>query len=145
MTHDPVTSPDHYMVYPVQPIAITRHLGFCLGNAVKYVLRAPYKGDAQGDLRKALQYIVYEVQTPAPPLSHDAFVAMETALDHLVNYLAHGGPGSGGSLAEEVILEAQADFLTALFEYLDSHSGTDLANVCRRVNDLAQKLEQRAS
>jgi hypothetical protein len=29
-------------------------LGFCLGNAVKYILRAGKKGDAVEDLKKAL-------------------------------------------------------------------------------------------
>jgi hypothetical protein len=32
-------------------------LGFCLGNAVKYICRAPHKGTEEQDLRKALWYV----------------------------------------------------------------------------------------
>jgi hypothetical protein len=37
-------------------------LGFCLGNAVKYIARAGKKGDAVEDLRKARWYIDREIQ-----------------------------------------------------------------------------------
>lgn len=32
-------------------------LGFCLGNAAKYICRAPHKGTEEQDLRKALWYV----------------------------------------------------------------------------------------
>ncbi len=60
---DPIRNPAHYTAHPVQQIEISRYLGFCLGNVVKYILRAPYKGRAE-DLRKALQYLEWEAQTP---------------------------------------------------------------------------------
>lgn len=56
---DPIHNPAHYTRYPVQPIEISRHLGFCLGNVVKYVLRAPFKNGVE-DLKKALQYLEWE-------------------------------------------------------------------------------------
>lgn len=31
--------------------------GFCMGNALKYILRAPHKGSEQQDLEKALWYL----------------------------------------------------------------------------------------
>lgn len=37
-------------------------LGFCLGNAVKYISRAGRKGDAVTDLKKALYYIQREIE-----------------------------------------------------------------------------------
>lgn len=37
-------------------------LGFCLGNAVKYVARAGKKGDALEDLKKARWYLDREIQ-----------------------------------------------------------------------------------
>ena len=40
-------------VYPVPPVEIARHLGFCLGNAVLCVLCAPYR-DGVEDCDKAL-------------------------------------------------------------------------------------------
>jgi hypothetical protein len=37
-------------------------LGFSLGNAVKYILRAGKKGDAIQDLRKAVWYLNREIE-----------------------------------------------------------------------------------
>ena len=47
---------------PIEVIQITRELNFCLGNVVKYVLRAGKKGDAIEDLRKAAKYIEFEIE-----------------------------------------------------------------------------------
>lgn len=41
----------------IQPLDFCRFFPFNFGNFVKYVLRAPYKGDELGDLNKALDYI----------------------------------------------------------------------------------------
>lgn len=51
--------PDHYKqgAIPVEPIVICSRMSFCLGNFVKYVCRAPYKGNELEDLKKALWYI----------------------------------------------------------------------------------------
>jgi hypothetical protein len=46
-------------------IAVTQHMTFNLGNAVKYIWRAGSKGSrgqAEQDLRKAQQYIAFELQ-----------------------------------------------------------------------------------
>lgn len=56
-TPDPVYNPGHYTVYPVQPIEVTKHMGFLDGNVVKYVARAPYKGHALQDYYKARNYL----------------------------------------------------------------------------------------
>jgi len=63
MTHDPVNHPKHYTEHPsgVECIQITEHMGFCLGNAIKYIWRADLKGDAIEDLKKAVWYIKREV------------------------------------------------------------------------------------
>ena len=55
--NDPVSHPAHYAQYPHEVIELTEHLGFCLGNAVKYILRAPFKGNELQDLKKARWYI----------------------------------------------------------------------------------------
>jgi hypothetical protein len=62
-THDPVNHPKHYTEHPsgVECIQITEHMGFCLGNAIKYIWRADLKGDAIEDLKKAVWYIKREV------------------------------------------------------------------------------------
>jgi hypothetical protein len=61
---DVVNHPPHYMSHPsgVECITITEHMGFNLGNAIKYVWRADLKADAIEDLRKAAWYINREIQ-----------------------------------------------------------------------------------
>jgi hypothetical protein len=61
---DPVNHPQHYTAHPsgVECIQITEHMGFCLGNAVKYIWRADLKHDAIEDLRKAAWYINREIE-----------------------------------------------------------------------------------
>lgn len=63
MTHDPVNHPAHYTSHPsgIECIQITRHMGFNLGNAIKYIWRADLKGHAIEDLRKAAFYIQDEI------------------------------------------------------------------------------------
>jgi hypothetical protein len=60
---DPVTHPPHYTSHPsgVECIEITRHMGFNLGNAMKYIWRADIKGSAIQDLEKARWYIDDEI------------------------------------------------------------------------------------
>lgn len=60
---DPVNHPKHYTSHPsgIECIEITGHMGFCLGNAMKYIWRADLKHDAVEDLRKAIWYINHEI------------------------------------------------------------------------------------
>ena len=60
---DQINHPRHYTNHPsgVECIQITEHMGFCLGNAVKYIWRADMKGNALEDLRKAEYYIRREI------------------------------------------------------------------------------------
>lgn len=62
--NDTVNHPDHYTSHPsgVECLTITRHMGFNLGNAVKYIWRADLKGSAVEDLRKASFYIADEIK-----------------------------------------------------------------------------------
>jgi len=61
---DPVNHPSHYIGHPsgIECIQVTEHMGFNLGNAIKYVWRADLKNDALEDLRKAAWYISREIQ-----------------------------------------------------------------------------------
>lgn len=63
MTHDPVNNPKHYTSHPsgIECIEVTEHMGFNLGNAVKYIWRADLKADAIEDLKKAAWYIDREI------------------------------------------------------------------------------------
>ena len=60
---DPVNHPAHYTGHPsgVECIAIVQHMGFCLGNVLKYVWRADLKGNAIEDLEKARFYLDLEI------------------------------------------------------------------------------------
>jgi len=70
MSKEAVDHPEHYNAgrtldedgtAKFEPIKIIEAwdlgLGFCLGNAIKYVLRAPHKDDEVEDLEKALWYL----------------------------------------------------------------------------------------
>jgi len=62
--HDPVDHPRHYTSHPsgVECITVVEHMGFNVGNAIKYLWRADLKGDAVEDLKKARWYIERELQ-----------------------------------------------------------------------------------
>lgn len=64
MAHDPVNHPKHYTSHPsgVECITVTRHMGFNLGNAMKYIWRADEKGNDIQDLEKAAWYINDEIE-----------------------------------------------------------------------------------
>lgn len=60
---DAVNHPTHYTSHPsgVEVIEITEHMNFCLGNAIKYIMRAEHKGRQIEDLKKAAWYINREI------------------------------------------------------------------------------------
>ena len=64
MVNDSVNHPLHYTDHPsgIECIQITEHMGFCLGNAIKYIWRADLKNDAIEDLEKAKWYIERELK-----------------------------------------------------------------------------------
>lgn len=62
---DPVNHPNHYRRHPsgVECIDIVEHMGFNLGNAIKYIWRAGLKSDnVMEDLGKASWYIRREME-----------------------------------------------------------------------------------
>lgn len=61
--YNAVSHPKHYTGHPsgVECIQITEHMGFNLGNAVKYIWRCDLKKDAIEDLEKAKWYIDREL------------------------------------------------------------------------------------
>lgn len=56
-------SQDHYKMGEIQPIEVIEdwNLGFCLGNAVKYIARAEHKGSKVSDLEKVIWYVQREL------------------------------------------------------------------------------------
>jgi hypothetical protein len=63
MSKDITHSQDHYKQTDIEPIEVIEeyNLNFCLGNAIKYILRADYKGSKIADLEKARWYIEREL------------------------------------------------------------------------------------
>ena len=99
-----VDHPRHYNAHPsgVECIDVVEHLGFNVGNAIKYLWRAGQKGSAIEDLRKAKWYVARELwgsQRRAQSLDEGlvrAFVDAETNIviasivDGLVSYALRG-------------------------------------------------------
>lgn len=56
-------NPQHYKGFTgeAEPIDIAEHLGFNLGNVIKYAARAGRKDDRLQDLHKALYYLQREI------------------------------------------------------------------------------------
>lgn len=61
---DMVNHPPHYKKHPsgIEVIQITEHMNFCLGNAIKYIMRSSHKGNQIEDLKKAAWYIDREIK-----------------------------------------------------------------------------------
>ena len=61
--NDPVNHPSHYLKAAIvlEPIELTSRLDSCLGQALQYVFRAPYKGNELEDLEKARFYLNKEL------------------------------------------------------------------------------------
>ena len=58
-----VDHPTHYNAHPsgIECIEVVEHMGFNVGNAVKYLWRADLKGNALEDLEKARWYVQREI------------------------------------------------------------------------------------
>lgn len=60
-----IDHPDHYggknNPYEAIKIIEAHELGFCLGNTIKYILRAKHKGNELEDLKKAKWYLEREI------------------------------------------------------------------------------------
>ncbi len=56
---DKVDHPKHYNQGSIEVIDFIedQRLGFHLGTVIKYICRAPHKGDPETDLKKALWYL----------------------------------------------------------------------------------------
>ena len=64
MPKETVNHPNHYNIGEIEAIDFIESwdLNFSLGNAIKYIARAPYKNDELEDLKKARWYIDREIQ-----------------------------------------------------------------------------------
>lgn len=60
---DKVKHPKHYkdVVPGIECIEVTQHFNFNRGNAIKYIWRAGFKENEIEDLKKAIQYLEFEI------------------------------------------------------------------------------------
>jgi hypothetical protein len=60
---DTVNHPSHYQ-HGIEPIEFieSHDFNFNLGNVIKYISRAPYKGTELEDLKKAKRYLEREIE-----------------------------------------------------------------------------------
>jgi hypothetical protein len=60
---DQINHPPHYTFGKIEPIDVIEdwQLGFCTGNALKYIARAKHKGSEIIDLEKARWYLDREI------------------------------------------------------------------------------------
>jgi len=109
---DSVEHPDHYNEHPsgVECIDIVEHMGFNLGNVVKYAWRADLKhDDSIEDLRKAAFYLEREIARRSGEVKGKAYlkgfedgVAATTAQDS-INNAFYRGIRVAGTDAETVV------------------------------------------
>lgn len=78
--NDPVNHPKHYTSHPsgIECIQVTEHMGFNLGNAVKYIWRADLKGAAIEDLEKAAWYVQREIAKRKAPRTVEPIATAES-------------------------------------------------------------------
>lgn len=71
MAHSNSTGPSYYKRGNIQVWDFIRDQGlnFHLGNAIKYICRAGYKGSRVEDLKKAIHYLQNELDTIPPTTS----------------------------------------------------------------------------
>jgi len=64
LMEDLVNHPSHYKVGGIETIDFieAKGLNYHLGNAVKYISRADHKGTAIQDLKKAVWYILRDIE-----------------------------------------------------------------------------------
>lgn len=69
MKNDAINNPPHYTNHPsgVECIDIAEHMGYNLGNAIKYIWRCDLKANPIKDLEKARWYINREIKKRTLP------------------------------------------------------------------------------
>lgn len=79
-------SQEHYAkaAIVVEPMVLCAQFPFCFGNVLKYVLRANYKGDTAGDLRKAVRYLEEHNRNPSDVESVDYKIQNDDTIRRLM-------------------------------------------------------------
>jgi len=122
---DPVNHPPHYNAHPsgVEAIDVCEHIGFNLGNAVKYLWRSGQKGAERQDLEKALWYLRRETGRPQKGSGHESLKAWFDA-------------GRAVALVDRGLL---GDVLRELFLY--HRSGWDASALQRMIERVEREVQ----
>lgn len=130
----PVVHPEHYNAcgerdtdgsVRFEPIKVIESwglgYGFCMGNALKYILRAPHKGSERADLEKAIWYLERAASAEGldvPLRADDACEAFEVAeawgleeeLELAVEHIAMNNPRTAAAeVRRHLVVAGMAD------------------------------------
>jgi hypothetical protein len=109
---DPVNHPEHYTQYEHEVIELTERLDFCLGNAVKYILRAPFKGKEVEDLHKALWYLRRSLERDVWPNHDDETVKLAATYNNeIVDCIMEDDIGMAIAKIDEILTKKRIEKL----------------------------------
>ncbi|NKQ39515.1 MAG: DUF3310 domain-containing protein [Methanosarcinales archaeon] len=63
MLKDKINPPHYKQLKGIESIELIEQFNFCLGNAIKYILRCDHKGDKETDIKKAIWYLERELKS----------------------------------------------------------------------------------
>ena len=133
-SEDPVNRPSHYLAASVsiEPIELTSRLDSCLGQAIQYVLRAPFKGNEREDLKKAAFYLSRRIDLLKYSATHlPVFFNGET-----VGFISAFQKAENFHVAQEFICELFAMQDKAGFASTVQHAQKALKVIADRLEEL---------
>lgn len=140
--NDPVNHPSHYLkaAITIEPIELTSRLDSCLGQALQYVLRAPFKGNEKEDLQKAIFYLKREQDlvrndevSTVIPLTKPVGVYLSMFYFHSTD------------LARDVLSTLFVSVGDSRFEFASETVGLTIAIINRRITELKQQSTMTSS
>jgi hypothetical protein len=60
---DKINPPHYKQLKDVDSIRLMEQFNFCLGNAIKYIVRCDHKGEKETDLKKAIWFLERELSS----------------------------------------------------------------------------------
>lgn len=105
---DAIHRPDHYCFSEYEPRKVIHSWGlnFNLGNAIKYIARAGRKGDILEDLKKAKEYISFEIEEIEAE-REDKAILLDSLVGLSATEFSHKYLGAGKSFSSLVIKDAK--------------------------------------
>jgi hypothetical protein len=91
-----VEHPPHYNNHPanIECIDVVEHMTFNVGNAIKYLWRAGFKGAELEDLKKAVWYVQREIERlEKPQPANTTYITYQLGNGKIVSYPCNHTPG----------------------------------------------------